>query len=127
MSLLLTKSELKELCDTYNLTVYKLREGQYASSIECEQHLMFEHPLLSSRKNIILRFHETYNGCFRVLSFHDSLLITPFDKFVIGNMPTSVYTFTELKFKINVLMKNIHETYIKRKVNKKLFELEKDF
>lgn len=127
MSLLLTKSELKELCDTYNFTVYQLRKEQSGSSIECEQRLMFEHPLLSSRKNIILRFHETYNGCFRVFSFHNSLLITPFDNFIIGVKPTSVYSFTELKLKINELMKNINETYIKRKVNKKLFDMEKDF
>lgn len=127
MSLLLTKSELKELCDTYNFTVYQLRKGQYGSIIECEQCLIFEHPLLSSRKNIILHFYETYNGCFRVFSFHNSLLITPFDNFVISDMPTSVYSFTELKLKINELMKNIHEVYIERKVNKKLSELEKDF
>ena len=127
MSLLLTKSELKELCDTYNFTIDKLCEGQYGSSIKHEQRLMFEHPLLSYQE-IIIRFNETYNGCFRVHEFYNRLVYTPaFEEYTLSHINTSVYSFTELKLKINELLKDIQETYIGLKINKKLSELEKDF
>lgn len=127
MALLLTKSEIQELCTKYGLiqSITNL-EDLFTTSHNYDSILLnLKHPLIDFDAVVICS--PTYNNCYRLQSFCNKILKRNDDWVLVPDLDKPVYSFTDLKCRIEVLLGELRTTYIKTQVTEKLSTLNGDF
>lgn len=126
MALLLTKSEIQELCTKYGLI-------QSVPNLEDLIHLGPDDSILLELQHSLINFDTvvicspTYNNCYRLKSFCNKILKRNDDWILVPDFNHTVYSFTDLKCRIEGLLGELRTTYLKTQMTEKLSTLNGDF
>ena len=137
--ILVTKSEIDELCACYNLkmTNNKPFNSLIGFAVPDDEHfyLVISHPALCNDEEDVMWLNKTYNNCYRVTRLFDKFEETddygretrtlgPRERNILKQ---TLFSYTELKLRLNKLSGELND-YVRNKVtNKNLEELNKDF
>lgn len=137
--ILVTQSEINELCTNYNLTMTNNKPFNtligYAVPDDEHFFLVISHPALHNEKEEVVCLDKTFNNCYRVTRLFDkfeelddygreSRILRPRENNIFHQ---TLFSFTELKLRLNKLSGELND-YVRNKVtNKNLEELNKDF
>lgn len=126
MALLLTKSEIQELCTKYGLI-------QAVQNLEDLFHINHDDSILLDLKHPLIDFdtvvicYPTYNNCYRLQSFCNKIMKRNDDWVLVPDFNHTVYSFTDLKCRIEILLGELRTTYLKTQMAEKLSTLNGDF
>lgn len=137
--ILVTKSEIDELCACYNLTMTNNKPFNtlVGFAIPDDEHfyLVISHPALLNDKEEVVCLDKTYNNCYRVTRLFDRFeekdeydretrTLGPRERNIFRQ---TLYSFTELKLRLNKLSGELND-YVRNKVtNKNLSDINSDF
>lgn len=137
--ILVTKSEIEELCACYNLTMTndKPFNTLVGFAVPDDEHfyLVISHPALHNDKEEVVCLNKTYNNCYRVTRLFDkfeekdalgreSRILRPRENNIFYQ---TLFSYTELKLRLNKLSGELND-YVRNKVtNKNLEEINSDF
>lgn len=137
--ILVTQSEINELCTNYNLTMTNNKPFNtligYAVPDDEHFFLVISHPALHNEKEEVVCLDKTFNNCYRVTRLFDRFeeiddygrelrTLGPSERNIFKQ---TLFSFTELKLRLNKLSGELND-YVRNKVtNKNLEELNKDF
>lgn len=136
--ILVTRSEIDELCACYNLTMTNKKpfDSFIGSAVPDDEifYLVISHPALYQDKEVVC-LEKTYNNCYRVTRLFDRFeekdyygrelrTLRPRENNILKQ---TLFSYTELKLRLNKLSGELND-YVRNKVtNKNLTELNKDF
>ena len=137
--ILVTKSEIDELCACYNLTMTNNKPFNTIAgfAVPDDEHfyLVISHPALHNDKEEVVCITKTYNNCYRVTRLFDKFeekdeynretrTLRPRENNIFYQ---TLFSFTELKLRLNKLSGELND-YVRNKVtNKNLAEINSDF
>ena len=137
--ILVTQSEIDELCACYNLTMTNNKpfNSLIGFAVPDDEHfyLVISHPALCNEKEDVMWLDKTYNNCYRVTRLFDKFEETddygretrtlgPRERNILKQ---TLFSYTELKLRLNKLSGELND-YIRNKVtNKNLAEINSDF
>lgn len=137
--ILVTKSEIDELCACYNLTMTNNKPFNtlIGFAVPDDEHfyLVISHPALCNDKEDVMWLNKTYNNCYRVTRLFDKFEETddygremrtlgPRERNILKQ---TLFSYTELKLRLNKLSGELND-YVRNKVtNKNLAEINSDF
>lgn len=137
--ILVTQSEIDELCTNYNLTMTNNKpfNSLIGFAVPDEEHfyLVISHPALHNEEEEVVCLDKTFNNCYRVTRLFDRFeekdqfgratrILRPRENNIFHQ---TLFSYTELKLRLNKLSGELND-YIRNKVtNKNLTEINKDF
>ena len=137
--ILVTKSEIEELCACYNLTMTNNKPFNtlvgYAVPDDEHFYLVISHPALHNDEEEVVCLDKTYNNCYRVTRLFDKFeekdeynretrILRPRENNIFYQ---TLFSYTELKLRLNKLSGELND-YVRNKVtNKNLEEINSDF